>query len=91
MTTEQAEPMEIDASLVGTLGLAGFEVPYVDLEALPEVRSRLLVAGTEYTYERTFPIKGHSAIMPAAIEELQAEGKRILVAERDERYYVYLA
>lgn len=83
--------MEIDASLVGTLELAGLEVPYVDIEAFPDVRSRLLVAGIEYAYERTFPIKGHSAVMPAAIEELLADGKRILVAERDERYYVYLA
>lgn len=91
MTTQEADPIDIDPSLVGTLELAGFDVPYVDLEAHPHMASRLAFGGTQYTFDSSFPTKGHSAVMPAAIAEHQQDGKRILVAERGERYYVYLA
>ena len=53
--------------------------------------TRLRVGETEYTYDRSYPIKGHSAVMPGAIAELQAQGRQVLVAERSDRYYVYLA
>ena len=91
MTTQTPTNLEIDPSLVGTLELAGFDVPYVNLEAQPFVHTRLLVGGTEYTYDRTYPIKGHSAVMPGDVAELQEQGRQVLVAERNERYYVYLA
>ena len=92
MTTDQAAPVtEVDRSLLGTLELAGAEVPYVDLEEEPRIASRLRVGDTEYAYDRTFPVKGHGAVMPAAVAELQAAGRRILVAERGERYYLYVA
>ena len=85
------EPQEIDRALIGTLGLAGQDVPYVDLEDWPFIGSRLIVDGTEYTYNRSFNILGHSAVMPAAVAELRAQGKAILVAQRKDRYYVYVA
>jgi hypothetical protein len=92
MTTEHATPVtDVDRALLGTLELAGSAVPYVDLEGEPHIASRLRVGDTEYAYERTFPVKGHGAVMPAAVAELQAAGKRILVAERGERYYLYIA
>jgi hypothetical protein len=88
---QETEPQEIDASLIGTLGLAGFDVPYVDLKDWPFIGSRLVVDGDEYTYNRSFNILGHSAVMPAAVAELQAQGCNILVVERQDRYYVYVA
>ena len=91
MVTGPAVQVEIHPSLIGTLELAGFEVPYVDLENELFVHTRLRVGDTEYTYERSYPIKGHSAVMPGAIAELQAQGRRVLVAERNERYLVYVA
>jgi hypothetical protein len=91
MVTGEATHLEIDPASLGTLELNGFEVPYVDLEDLPAIRTRLRLRDTEYVYERTFPLKGHSAVMPAAVAELRAKGKRILVVERKERYYVYVA
>ena len=91
MATEAPTGLKIDPSLVGTLELEGFEVPYVNLQGQPFVHTRLLVGGTEYAYDRTYPITGHSAVMPGAIAGLQAEGRQVLVAERTERYYVYLA
>jgi len=91
MVTEEAAPLEIDPAEVGDLELDRFEVPYVDLEGAPLMHSRLIVGDTEYVYLRSFPIKGHSAVMPAAVAALVAEGRRVLVAERTDRYYVFVA
>jgi len=91
MVTEPGIQLEIDPSLIGTLELAGFGVPYVDLEDEPVVHTRLRVGDTEYAYERSYPVKGHSAVMPGGIAELQAQGRQVLVAERSERYLVYVA
>ena len=91
MVTQEEGAIEVDPRQLGTLELANFEVPYVDLEEEPAIRNKLRLNGTEYTYLRSFPIQGHSAVMPAAVEELQAQSKRILVAERKERYYVFAA
>lgn len=91
MTSETTDALQIDPSLVGVLRLEGFDVPYTHLDSRESVHTNLLVGDTEYAYDRSFPMKGHSAVMPAAIAELQAEGRQVLVAERSERYYVYLA
>ncbi len=91
MTAEAPTHLEVDPSLVGGLDLGTIEVPYVNLESQPGVHTRLLVGETAYTYDRSYPIKGHSAVMPGAVAELVAEGRQVLVAERGERYYVYLA
>ncbi len=90
MTTEAPTHLDVDPSLVGALDLGTLRVPYVDLETAPFVHTRLLVGETEYVYDRSYPIKGHSAIMPGEVAELLAEGRQVLVAERSERYYVYL-
>lgn len=91
MGTQAMAPLEIDGSRVGTLELQGFTVPYVDLEDEPFVHTQLLVDGTEYVYDRSFPIKGHGAVMPGAVAKLLEQGREVFVAERSERYYVYLA
>ncbi len=91
MATQEATYLEVDSSRIGLLQLEGFQVPYVHLEDEPSVHSRLRVGDTEYTYDHSYPIKGHSAVMPDDIAELQADGRRVLVAERGERYLVYLA
>ena len=90
MATEQAAPLEIASSRLGRLELEQLSVPYVNLEAEPFVRSRLRIGGADYTYDQSYPIKGHSAVMPNAIAELLAQGRQVLVAERGERYYLYL-
>ena len=88
---QQTEPLEVDPSLIGTLELAGAQVPYVDLNGWPFIGTRLVVDGTEYNYNRSFTIRGHSAVMPQAVAELQSQGHQILVVERQDRYYVYVA
>ncbi len=91
MAAQEAAPLQIDPTLIGELELDTLQVPYVNLEEQPYVHTRLLVGETEYTYDQSFPVKGHSAVMPDAIAEVQADGRQPLVAERGERYYVYLA
>lgn len=91
MVTEEATPIDIDRASLGTLELADVELPYVDLNDEPAVKTRLAVGNEEYEYVRSFPIQGHSAIMPGAVAELVAQGKRILVAERNGRYYLFVA
>ncbi len=91
MATKATDVLQIDPSLVGTLELEGFEVPYTHFDNAEQVHTSLRVGEIDYMYDRSFPTKGHSAVMPAAIAELQSDGHRVLVAERSERYYVYLA
>ena len=91
MAAQVAAPLQIDPTLIGELELDALKIPYVNLEDEPYVHTRLLVGETEYTYDCSFPVKGHSAVMPAALAEVQADGRRPLVAERGKRYYVYLA
>lgn len=91
MTTDAPTHLEVDPSLIGGLDLGEFEVPYVGLEQEPLIHTHLRVGDTEYVYQRSYPIKGHSAVMPGYVAELLQEGRKVLVAERDERYYVYLA
>ena len=91
MTTEQAPPTEIASSRLGRLELDQLSVPYVNLEDEPFLGSRIRVDETEYTYSQSFPITGHSAVMPGAVDQVQSEGKQVLVAERGKRYYLYLS
>jgi hypothetical protein len=91
MVAQEEAHVEVDPAAIGTFELAGSELPYVDLEEAPAIHTRLRVDDVEYVYQRSFPLKGHSAVMPAAIAELQAKGRPILIVERDERYLVYTA
>jgi hypothetical protein len=91
MTAEAPTHLDIDPSLVGELDLGSFEVPYVNLEHAAIAHTHLRVDDTEYVYDRSYPIRGHSAIMPGEVAELLQKGRRVLVAERSERYYLYLA
>jgi len=85
----EAPTLEVEPSLMGSLELEGATVAYVNLEQVAAIPIRLRVADVEYTYDRSFPIRGHSAVLPEAIAELE-EGRRVLVAERQQRYLVYL-
>lgn len=89
--TQAPAHLPLAAAAIGTLELEGVEMPYANLEDAPYVHSRIVLDGTEYAYVRSFPVRGHSAVMPGAVRELLGQGKRLLVAERGERYYVYAA
>ena len=91
MAANAPAPLQLDPSRVGTLQLEQFEAAYVNLADERPVHTRLRVGELEYVYDRSYPVSGHSAVMPRDIAGLQADGRQVLVAERNERYYVYLA
>ena len=91
MAASEGTQLEIDPSLIGTLELEGLDVSYVNLGNEPLAPGQLRLGGTEYAYHRSFPITGHSAVMPNAVRDLLSDEKQVLVAERSGRYYVYLA
>ncbi len=82
--------LEIDPAQLGTLELDGFWVPYIDLNDRDFVPARIEIVADEYAFNRSFNIFGHGAMMPQAIRELRAEGKKPVVVQRGERYYVYV-
>lgn len=91
MAARKPTPLVIDGELLGTLELGTFKVPYANLADRPFAHTRMRVDDVEYTYARSYPVHGHSAMMPAAVADLVAEGCEVLVVERNKRYYVYLA
>lgn len=91
MVTEEVQPFDVDPAIVGLLDLDRVELPYIDLNGAPLMHSCLRLDGAEYVYQRSFPIQGHSAVMPAAVDELLGQGKQLLVAEHNDRYYLYAA
>ena len=76
------EPFATDGVLVPLLRLTAEEEP-------PD--SQIKVGDQPYQYERSYPIKGHSAVMPGYLREQLAAGKKPLIVERPTRFYVYLA
>jgi len=81
---------ELDASELGTLELNGNWLPYLDLTGDGFLPTHVLMAGSEYAYRQSFTIRGHGATMPLALAEVRQEGKRPLVVEREDRYYLFV-
>ncbi len=49
------------------------------------------VAGRRFSFEgATFLIQGHSAVMPEWVREHEAEGRLVLLGEREDRYLRYV-
>jgi hypothetical protein len=82
---------EIDDALLETYEEAGLLLPALRLTGGGPPQVELLVGGQLYRYQRSFPIKGHSAVMPAYLREQLNDGKKPLVVERPDRFYVYLS
>jgi hypothetical protein len=82
--------MELDARDLGTLELEGNWVPYMDLTDQGFLPTHVMMAEREYAFTKSFIIRGHSATMPQAIQSLRAEGKRPLIIQREDRYYVFV-
>ena len=74
------EPLEMDGLVVPLIRLPG--------ETPPD--AQVAVAGKEYQYDRSYPDPGYAAVMPAYLREQMAAGKRPLLIERPERFYLYL-
>jgi hypothetical protein len=81
--------LEFDDDVIEAFPVDGISVPLVRMTtgSIPTVQIR--VDGRDYQYERSYPIKGHSAVMPPYIKEQAAAGKKPLLIERPDRFYVY--
>jgi hypothetical protein len=82
--------MEIDESLLDPLPLDGFEVARVRLHGGGPPYSEVRLGGDEYRYDRSYPVKGYGANLPRYLREQMASGKKPLVIERVDRFYLYL-
>jgi hypothetical protein len=83
--------LELEETLLEPLPISGLVVPVIrmTLDGLPDVD--LSVGGHAYHYDRSYPIKGFSAVLPRYLTEQMAAGKKPLLIERPDRLYVYFA
>ncbi len=84
--------LEFDDRQLETYREAGVSAPFLRLNRgvdLPPVEIK--VGDQEYRYDRSYPIKGHSAVLPRYLADQIDAGQRPLIVERIQRYYVYLA
>ncbi|HEY7270357.1 MAG TPA: hypothetical protein VH951_11060, partial [Dehalococcoidia bacterium] len=51
--------------------------------------TQIKVGDDVYQYEKSYPFKGYGAIMPKYVMEQMAAGRKPLVVERLDRYYLY--
>jgi hypothetical protein len=83
--------LELEDVDLEPLALDGLEVPRIYMHGGPPPYSELRFEGEDYLYARSFPIKGHGASLPNFLRERMAEGKKPLLVERTDRFYVYLS
>ena len=82
--------MEFEASDLDTFVIDGMPVPEIrQTTGEPAPKVEIKVADQVYRYDRSVPIKGHSAHLPRYLREQMAAGKRPLLIERPDRLYVY--
>lgn len=78
-----------DLELLETEDVDSFVLNLNDLPTAPPYFVE--VDGRRFSLLReTFLVRGHGATMPRWIREQEAEGRLVLLAERNERYLVYL-
>jgi hypothetical protein len=80
--------LEVNPARIETLYTQGMELPYVEIRQAEPVL-KLVYDGEDYWYVRTLPLKGHGAVMARHIRELEAEGKKAVLARFWSRIYIY--
>jgi hypothetical protein len=86
-----AEPDFSDEDLEAQV-FGSFIVPLIrDTITSEPPKVHIEVGEQSYHYERSFPIKGHSAVLPPYLAEQMGTGRKPLLIERPTRYYVYFA
>ena len=77
----ETEPFPADRLLVPMIRMTSGGLPSAEIK----------VGDQEYRYDRSYPYKGHSAVMPGFLKEQVAAGRQPLLLERPDRIYVYFA
>ncbi len=80
-----------DVSELDEFPLDGMLVPRIRMYTSSQPEINIQVGDQPYLYDRSCPIKGHSAILPGQIRQALAEGKQPLVIERPDRFYIYFS
>ena len=89
--TQEEAVLEIDPSELSTLELdADTWVPYIDLYDLQFIPTRLKIVDEEYAFQSSIISFGSSATLPGTIRELRGAGKKPVIVERKDRYYVFV-
>jgi hypothetical protein len=83
--------LEFDDSLLDPFAADGLTVPLLRLNEIHLPQTEIMVGNQEYEYSRSYPVKGYGAVMPKFLLEQVAAGKKPLIVERMDRYYVYLS
>ena len=69
----------------------GLTLPLLRLNDVDVPSTLIKVGEQEYQYDRSYPFKGYGAILPKYVAEQIATGKKPLMVERIDRYYLYFA
>ena len=85
MADEEFELTDLDTFLMD--GMMVPEIRQTTGEPAPKVKIKVGEQG--YVYDRSVPIKGHSAHLPKYLREQMEAGKHPLLIERPDRLYVY--
>jgi hypothetical protein len=83
--------LEIDPSQLGTLDMGGYWVPYLNLQDLDFVPTRITMARDEYDFKKSAPTLGHGAVLPDELRAARDAGKKTVIVERGDRYYLFVA
>ena len=83
--------LELNPADLGTLDLGGQWVTYVNLLDDSFLPTRIKIVNDEYAWDSSFLVKGHGATMPGKIRDLRGAGKKPVIVERGDRYYVFVS
>lgn len=84
--------MELSDARMEVYSIEGVYVPVIKQTIEPSPpKVEIVVEGQTYKYDRSYPIKGHSAMLPPYLRAQMSAGKAPLLIERPDRFYVYFA
>ncbi len=91
MAEAETEPQRFSDAELELTQVGGSWVPFLRLNFIDLPHIEIRVGDQHYRYERSYPSKGHSAVLPRYLQEQMAAGRRPLVVERSGRLYMYFA
>jgi len=74
-----AKVLEVSPARVEALAVDGRELPYVEFHH-PEPAIKLVYQGEEYALYKTLPARGYAPLLRRLLQELEADGRKVLVA-----------
>lgn len=83
--------LEINPADLGSLALDGMWAAYIDMAEADFMPTRLKLGAYEYAFASSIIISGHGAVLPGRLRSVRDSGKKALIAERDDRYYLYVS